>query len=107
MSSSGATFVGAAARDQRKQAASANTDTRTITNQSEWRRETTSTDWILTEAPVGVQAGVLDRSVVALLGVLLVQDVDPCWTVAIGQAVVGQVDLRHKQKPNLIHKADT
>lgn len=79
----------------------------THSNQSEGRGESGSTEWVPTEALVGVQAGELHGSVVALLGVLLVRDVDPTWTVAVGQAVVCQVDLRHRQKSNLVHKADT
>lgn len=79
----------------------------THSDQSEGRRGSGSPEWIPTEALVGVQAGVLNGSVVALLGVLLVRDVDPFWTVAVGQAVVCQVDLRHRHKSRLIHKADT
>lgn len=56
-----------------------------------------SKDQFLTEALVGVQAGVLYGSIVALFGVLLVRFVDPCWTVPVGQAVVCQVDLWYKQ----------
>lgn len=59
--------------------------------------QTASTNRFLTEALVGVQASVLHGSIMALLGVLLVRFVDPCWTVAVGQAVVCQVDLWHKQ----------
>lgn len=44
---------------------------------------------------MGVQAGVFDGSIVALLRVLLVLFVDPVGTVSVGQPVVRQVDLQH------------
>lgn len=42
----------------------------------------------LTESFVGVQAGVFDGSIVALLRVLLVLFVDPIGTVSVGQPIV-------------------
>lgn len=44
---------------------------------------------------MGVQAGVLDGPVVALLRVLLVLFVNTFGTVPVGQPVVCQVDLQH------------
>ena len=54
----------------------------------------------LTNSFVGVQAGVFNGSVVALLWVFFVFFVDPSWTVSVGQPIVCEIHLKQTQVTN-------